>query len=127
MDHLMISVRHFKLLNGEEIVAYVSEKDKLKGTITIERPYLIKNNIIGGYAFLPWFPFASQKIFKLGRDQIMYHAEIDNDMKQEYVRLATSYMKPRSRPVAMKSEEEVLLELEEELYNDLYEEDKTIH
>ena len=127
MDTLMISVRQFKLINGEEIVALVKEKDKLKGTFTIERPYLIKNNLIGGYAFLPWFPFSSQKLFKINSSSILHHVELDQDMKEEYIRLATGYMKPRAKPVEMQTEEEVLKSLEEELYEFDEYIDRTIH
>ena len=129
MDTLMISVRQFKLMNGEEIVALVKEKDKLKGTFTIERPYLIKNNLIGGYAFMPWFPFSSQKLFKINMTSVLHHVEIDPDMKEEYIRLATGYMKPRAKTPPMKTEEEILEALEEELYDDIKEteEIKTIH
>ena len=127
MDTLLLSIRHFKLISGEEIVALIKEKDD--GTITIERPYLVKNNLIGGFAFIPWFPFSSQKIFKIQRSNIVHHVEIDPDMKEEYIKLATGYMKPRAKPPAMKTEEEILDALEEELYDQLKEpeEIKTIH
>jgi len=127
MDTLLLSIRHFKLVSGEEIVALIKEKDD--GTITIERPYLVKNNLIGGFAFIPWFPFSSQKIFKIQRSNIVHHVEIDPDMKQEYIKLATSYMKPRANPPSMKTEEEILDALEEELYDEIKEpeEIKTIH
>ena len=63
MDNLLLPIRHFKLVNGEELVALIKEKDD--GTFTLERPYVVKNNLIGGFAFLPWFPFSSQKLFKI--------------------------------------------------------------
>ena len=127
MDTLLLSIRHFKLISGEEIVALIKEKDD--GTITIERPYLVKNNLIGGFAFIPWFPFSSQKIFKIQRSNIVHHVEIDPDMKEEYIKLATGYMKPRAKTPEMKSEEEILKTLEEELYDEYEEEleEITIH
>lgn len=127
MDTLLLSIRHLKLVSGEELVALIKEKDD--GSITIERPYLIKNNLIGGFAFMPWFPFSSQKIFKLNRSSIVHHVEIDPDMKEEYIKLATGYMKPRAKTPEMKSEEEILEALEDELYDDIKEpeESKTIH
>ena len=78
---------------------------------------------------MPWFPFSSQKIFKLNRSSIVHHVEIDPDMKEEYIKLATGYMKPRAKTPEMKSEEEILEALEDELYDDIKEpeESKTIH
>ena len=54
--------------------------------------------MIGGWAFVPWFPFSSQKLFKIAKENIMYHVEIDEDVKTEYIRLATNQnMKPKLR------------------------------
>lgn len=109
MDNLLLPIRHFKLVNGEELVALIKEKDD--GSFTLERPYVVKNNIIGGFAFLPWFPFSSQKLFKISRQSILHHVEIDEDMKQEYIKLATGALKPRSKPPAI-SDEQMMEELE---------------
>ena len=108
MDNLL-PIRHFKLVNGEELVALIKEKDD--GSFTLERPYVVKNNIIGGFAFLPWFPFSSQKLFKISRQSILHHVEIDEDMKQEYIKLATGALKPRSKPPVI-SDEQMMEELE---------------
>ncbi len=109
MDNLLLPIRHFKLVNGEELVALIKEKDD--GSFTLERPYVVKNNIIGGFAFLPWFPFSSQKLFKISRQSILHHVEIDEDMKQEYIKLATGALKPRSKPPLI-SDEQMMDELE---------------
>jgi len=89
-----INVRQFKLLNGEEIIALVTQKET--GSYIIERPFLIRSNIVGGFLFLPWFPFSSQKVFKIARENILHHVEIDEDMKTEYIRLAADLnMRPK--------------------------------
>ena len=119
MDNLLLPIRHFKLVNGEELVALIKEKDD--GTFTLERPYVVKNNIIGGFAFLPWFPFSSQKLFKISRQSILHHVEIDEDMKQEYIKLATGQLKPRTRPLQM-SDDELMANLDDfinEPYDDI--------
>mgnify|MGYP001330148950 CR=1 FL=1 len=84
-----LNIRQFKLLNGEEIIALVNEKDD--SNYIIERPYKVNAGMVGGFYFVPWFPFSSQKLFKLSREKIVYHAELDEDMKQEYVKLASEF------------------------------------
>ena len=77
MDKL--NIRQFKLQNGEEIIALVSQKSD--DSFIVERPILIKSNVVGGYMFLPWFPFSSQRIFKIANENIMHHVELDEGIK----------------------------------------------
>lgn len=89
-----LNVRQFKLLNGEEIIALVTQKEE--GAYIVERPFLIRSNIVGGFLFLPWFPFSSQKIFKIAGPNILHHCALDDEMKTEYIKLASDLsMKPR--------------------------------
>ena len=118
MDNLLLPIRHFKLVNGEELVALIKEKDD--GTFTLERPYVVKNNLIGGFAFLPWFPFSSQKLFKISRQSILHHVEIDEDIKQEYIKLATGALKPRAKSPVM-SDDDLMANLDDFL-NENYDE-----
>ena len=92
MDKL--NIRQFKLQNGEEIIALVSQKSD--DSFIVERPFLIKSNVVGGYMFLPWFPFSSQRIFKIANENIMHHVELDEGIKTEYIKMAAELnMKPR--------------------------------
>ena len=96
MDTNKINIRQFKLLNGEEIIAAVSQREP--DHYIVERPFAVRSNMIGGWAFVPWFPFSSQKLFKIAKENIMYHVEIDEDVKTEYISLATNQnMKPKLR------------------------------
>ena len=88
-----INIRQFKLMNGEEIIALVTQKEP--DSYIVERPFVIRSNIIGGFAFLPWFPFSGQKIFKISNEHILHHVEIEEDLKTEYIRLASHHMKPK--------------------------------
>ena len=88
-----INIRQFKLMNGEEIIALVTQKEP--DSYIVERPFVIRSNIIGGFAFLPWFPFSGQKIFKISNEHILHHVEIEEDLKHEYIRLASHHMKPK--------------------------------
>ena len=101
-----LNIRQFKLLNGEEIIALVNEKDD--SNYIIERPYKVNAGMVGGFYFVPWFPFSSQKLFKLSREKIVYHAELDEDMKQEYVKLASEFTTPRPKPTRLKSSDELV-------------------
>ncbi len=101
-----LNIRQFKLLNGEEIIALVNEKDDFN--YIIERPYKVNAGMVGGFYFVPWFPFSSQKLFKLSREKIVYHAELDGDMKQEYVKLASEFLKPRPKPTRLKSSDDIV-------------------
>ena len=101
-----LNIRQFKLLNGEEIIALVNEKDD--SNYIIERPYKVNAGMVGGFYFVPWFPFSSQKLFKLSREKIVYHAELDEDMKQEYVKLASEFATPRPKPTRLQSSDELV-------------------
>ena len=101
-----LNIRQFKLLNGEEIIALVNEKDE--SNFILERPYKVNTGMIGGFYFVPWFPFSSQKLFKLSKEKIVYHAELDEDMKQEYVKLASEFSTPRPKPTRLRDSEELV-------------------
>ena len=124
-----LNIRQFKLLNGEEIIALVSEKTE-SGAYIIERPFKINHGMIGGFYFVPWFPFSSQKLFKLHQGKIVYHVEIDEDIKEEYIKLAKEGMRPRPT-TKLRSADDLMEELAEEMDAALdhadYKETDTIH
>lgn len=124
-----LNIRQFKLLNGEEIIALVSEKTE-SGAYIIERPFKINHGMIGGFYFVPWFPFSSQKLFKLHQGKIIYHVEIDEDIKEEYIKLAKEGMRPRPT-TKLRSADDLMEELAEEMDAALdhadYKETDTIH
>lgn len=124
-----LNIRQFKLLNGEEIIALVSEKTE-SGAYIIERPFKINHGMIGGFYFVPWFPFSSQKLYKLHQGKIIYHVEIDEDIKEEYIKLAQEGMRPRPT-TKLRSADDIMEELAEEMDAELasaeYKEEKTIH
>ena len=124
-----LNIRQFKLLNGEEIIALVSEKTE-SGSYIIERPFKINYGMIGGFYFVPWFAFSSQKLFKLHQGKIIYHVEIDEDIKEEYIKLAKDGMRPQPK-TKLRSAAELMNELAEEMDAELaseeYKEIETIH
>tara|TARA_B100000963_G_scaffold355111_1_gene372773 strand:- start:320 stop:730 length:411 start_codon:yes stop_codon:yes gene_type:complete len=129
-----LNIRQFKLLNGEEIIALVNEKTE-SGEYIIERPFKVNSGMIGGFYFVPWFPFSSQKLFKLTKEKIIYHVELDEDVKQEYIKLAKEGLRPRPK-ANLKSAEELVDQLanemgleehEDQLFENDIEIPKTVH
>tara|TARA_R100000231_G_scaffold93408_1_gene70120 strand:+ start:207 stop:617 length:411 start_codon:yes stop_codon:yes gene_type:complete len=129
-----LNIRQFKLLNGEEIIALVNERTDT-GEYIIERPFKVNSGMIGGFYFVPWFPFSSQKLFKLTKEKIVYHVELDEDVKQEYIKLAKEGNRPRAK-ASLKSAEELVDQLanemgleehEDQLFETDIEVPKTVH
>jgi len=122
MEIKELNIRHFKLLNGEEIIALCSVKND--DSYIIERPLVITSNLIGGFQFTPWFPFSENKAFKVLKKTIMSHVQVADDVKEAYVDFALK-LNERRRPVpSPKSDIQIMKELEEELM-DRYEEERS--
>jgi len=126
-----INIRQFKLSNGEEIIALVNERTD-NGEYIIERPFKISSGMVGGFYFHPWFAFSSQKMFKLSKDKILYHVEIDEEIKSEYIKLAAESSSPRSHSPRLRSKDDILEELQMEFEDELKDESfnmetETIH
>ncbi len=103
-----INIQQFKLVNGEEIIAHIMQKDP-EGYV-IERPLRVLSNFIGGFTFQRWFPFSSQKIYKVLNTHIVYHVEIDENIKHEYLKAATNLPNPK---LDVKSDEDIMQEFED--------------
>ena len=56
-------VRHFKLINGEQIIAAVNSKNK--DNWYLEMPVQITSGLLSSYQFSPWFPFSDEENFKI--------------------------------------------------------------
>ncbi len=120
MTEERLNIRQFKMLNGEEIIGLVNQKET--NSYIIERPFKIMPNMIGGFTLLPWFPFSSQKLFKIGNKFIMHSVEIDEDMKTEYIKLASTEPKITKPALARTDSRELLQEFEEFLEEEAREE-----
>jgi len=108
-----LNIRHFKLLNGEQIIALVSSKNE--DNVMIERPVSIQENVMGGWRFSHWFPFSDKKVFKILNSSIMNHSEIENSLKGDYIRFVMT-------PIPLKPPTSTDLTLED-IINELSEED----
>ena len=131
MGNSEINIRHFKLMSGEEIIGLVTQgyDNTDPATIVIERPFKIVTNMLGGIHFTPWFPFSTQKLYSLNKKTIVHDVKLDEDVAQEYIKIATSDA-PAVKKVSMKSTDDMYTEMEElieDFDDEIHEENKTIH
>lgn len=106
-----LNIRQFKLINGEEIVALVHANDD--SAMVVEIPCRVHTNVLGGYQLHPWFSFSSQRMFTIEKRHIIYHVEIDDDVKDAYVKASTLASEPVTPNI--KTEDEMLQEYEDYL------------
>ena len=75
MDKL--NIRHFKLVNGDEIIGLVAVKND--DSYLVERPFSVSNNILGGFQLSPWFALSENKTFKIMKEHIVNHVMVAED------------------------------------------------
>ena len=113
-----LNIRHFKLMNGEEIIGLVAVKNK--DNYIIERPVRLNPSMLGGIQFSAWFPFSDAKQFKVRMSDIIQHVPVAESIKDTYVTFALKMDKP-IESVQTKTDSELLEEYENRLANDPYE------
>ena len=69
-----LNIRHFKLMNGEEIIGLVAIKND--DNFIIERPVRLNPSMLGGVQFVAWFPFSDAKQFKVFKSSILQHVPV---------------------------------------------------
>ena len=111
MDNSKMNIRHFKLTNGEEIIALVQQK--FECSWILERPVSINNTMLGGYSFAPWFPFSNAKTFKIMKEHVLQHVPIAEKVQDTYVQYVLS--QPEVATPNHKSDEEILADYEQRL------------
>jgi hypothetical protein len=79
-----LEIRHFKLVNGDEILGFITHEDE--ETIHISHPYTIE--MVGGsFQTQPWFPLSINKtMFKLDVLQIIESVEVDASVKAHFLK-----------------------------------------
>jgi len=113
-----LNIRHFKLMNGEEIIGLVAVKNT--DNYIVERPVRLNPSMLGGIQFSAWFPFSDAKQFKIRMSDIIQHVPVAETIKETYVQFALKMDKP-VESVQTKSDQEILEEYENRLANDMYE------
>jgi len=110
-----LNIRHFKLMNGEEIIGLVAIKND--DNFIIERPVRLNPSMLGGVQFQAWFPFSDSKTFKILKTNIIQHVPVAETIKDTYVSFALKMDKP-IETVQTKSDAELLEEYENRLVNE---------
>ena len=120
-----LNIRHFKLMNGEEIIGLVAIKND--DNFIIERPVKLNPSVLGGIQFVAWFPFSEAKQFKVFKNNIIQHVPIAETIKDTYVNFALKIDNP-IQTVQTKTDQELLQEYESRLATgtDLYDEEPLI-
>ena len=114
-----LNIRHFKLMNGEEIIGLVANKNE--DNYIIERPVKLNPSMLGGIQFQAWFPFSNSKMFKIRMSDIIQHVPVAETIKETYVQFALKMDKP-IQAIQTKSDQEILEEYENRLINEYAEE-----
>jgi len=110
-----LNIRHFKLMNGEEIIGLVAITND--DNFIIERPVRLNPGMLGGVQFSAWFPFSDMKTFKVLKSSIIQHVPIAETIKETYVQFALKMDKPIQQ-IQTKSDAELLEEYENRLVNE---------
>ena len=107
-----VNIRHFKLSNGEELIALVQgEQDQL---IKLESPMEVHREVrmnSQSFVFTRWLPLSKFDVCLLNPMHIVSHVECDNDVKERYVRMCldekSAHDSGISNRVAIESEEDI--------------------
>ena len=92
MDMEELNIRNFKLINGDNIIALVSNDNR--DNYMVERPVAVYSTMIGGYQFTPWFPFSDQKRYSIDKHNIIGDSSVVDDIKKEYIKYALAKKEP---------------------------------
>ena len=96
-----LNIRNFKLINGDNIIALVSNNNQ--DNYMIERPVAIYSTMIGGYQFSPWFPFSEQKRYSIDKHNIIGDSSVVEEIKKEYIKYALTKRDPVPPPESAES------------------------
>ena len=80
-----VQIRHFKLINGDQIIAAVNSKNK--DNWFLGTPVQVSNALLGGFSFSPWFPFSKEDNYKVKFHNVVQSTQVDNDIKEAYIKL----------------------------------------
>ena len=121
-------VRHFKLVNGEQILAAVNSKNK--DNWYLGTPVQISQGLLSSYQFSPWFPFSDEENFKIAFGNVVNSTPVSKDVEEAYIKFVLSLKKNPPPPIKLESKsseslmekmEELEMQVQEEM-NDMFEE-----
>ena len=89
-DHISdLPVKLFKLVSGEQIIAYTHNlDDESNGAlIGIEEPMKVSVEEDNHYVMTPWLPFSSQTLHVIEDFNIMLTTDVTDDVKAHYMKI----------------------------------------
>lgn len=101
-------IRHFKLLNGDDVIAFLTTNNS--DNYIIEEPLLLVQNMTGNYHFTKWFPLSPQKSFKLYKTRVMQHVPVYEDISEAYIKYLMNHRQSDEGP-KVQTYKELLTEL----------------
>jgi hypothetical protein len=96
-----MNIRNFKLINGDNIIALVSNNNR--DNYLVERPVSVLSSLGGGYQFSPWFPFSEQNRYSIDKHNIIGDSSVMDVIKQEYIKYALARKEPIPPPESAES------------------------
>ena len=114
-----IQIRHFKLINGDQIIAAVNSKNK--DNWFLGTPVQVSNALLGGFSFSPWFPFSTEENYKVKFHNVIQSTLVDNDIKEAYIKFVLQLKEnpPKNvKKMSTRASEELLNELEDSIMDE---------
>ena len=95
MEEKPLDIRHFKMINGDEVLALVNQNND--SNMLLERPVIVNQNMLGGYTLSPWFPFSKASIFRIMKNRIIASVKIDEKVQQNYINFVLQKQQPEAK------------------------------
>ena len=91
-----VNIRHFKLVNGEEVISYVGSDKSEDTLIHLERPLQIHRMGMGSFFFSKWHPFSKTDDCVVNPNQVVSHSECADIVKERYIKICLDISKDKS-------------------------------
>lgn len=95
MEEKPLDIRHFKMINGDEVLALVNQNND--SNMLLERPVKVHHNMLGGFTLAPWFPFSKASIFRIMKNRIIASVKIDEKIQQNYINFVLQKQQPEAK------------------------------
>lgn len=85
-----LSIRQFKLMNGDEIIGLIVSNNE--SNYTIDRPFKIEIDQYksDAYQLVPWFDLSLSNTFTIDKSMVVAHANVADRIKETYIKFAIS-------------------------------------
>jgi len=107
-------IRHFKLINGEQIIAAVNSKND--DNWFIGTPVQVTVGFINAFQFAPWFPFSDEENYKISFANVIQSTSVDESVKEAYIKFVLKLKEnPPKANLDQRTAHELLEQLEAEV------------